>query len=625
MTTIGLIEEFLLLTLEDSGGEFDSAPEIFVDCGIAGAALMDLSLRNRIDSDLEAVWVTDATPTGDPILDDVLRQIVASPVRLNARSWITRLSRAARAMRAAALNSLCAQGVLRRHDHQYLWVLKARRYPIVEGQERTEAKRRIMALLFNDDIPAPGDIALAGLADASFLFERFLTSRELARVRPRIAQLVRMDLIGGEIARVAHEMNIEMRKAERRTIIAGLAGNVVEWYDFGVYGFFAATIGKQFFPAHDPSVSLLASFGVFAVGFIARPLGGLVFGYIGDRFGRRAAILSSVLLMIVPTMLMALLPTYEMIGLAAPALLVLMRLAQGLAVGGEYTTSMVLLVEEAQPARRGFVGSFAPFGALGGLLLGSAVGALLTSTLTPESAASWGWRVAFLTGLVIGFVVFLIRRQLPPDEAVVAHEAARASPLTEAFRNEWRTILKVIGFNLRTSVGFYLCFVYLSTWLTENTKIPTSTALALNSASLVVMMLLTPLSGALSDRIGRKPLLIFGAAASMLLAWPLFALMTTPNVLAILGGQVAFAMLMATTGGSPAFMVEAFPKHVRCSGLSVGYNLATAIFGGTVPLVSVFLVKVTGYPLAPAFYLALVSGVSLWTTFLMDAHGSEKG
>lgn len=624
MTTISLIEEFLLLTLEDSGGEFDSAPEVFVDCGIAGAALMDLALRNRIDSDLEAVWVSDATPTGDPILDGVLKQIGASPTSLDARSWITRLSHAARAMRAAALESLCARGVLRQQDHQYLWVLKARRYPIVEGQERAEAKRRIMALLFNDDIPAPDDVALAGLADASFLFERFLTPRELTRVRPRIAQLVRMDLIGGEIARVAHELNIEMRKAERRTIIAGLAGNVVEWYDFGVYGFFAATIGKQFFPAHDPSVSLLASFGVFAVGFIARPLGGLVFGHIGDRFGRRAAILSSVLLMIVPTLLMALLPTYDMIGLAAPVLLVLMRLAQGLAVGGEYTTSMVLLVEEAHPGRRGFVGSFAPFGALGGLLLGSAVGAFLTSTLTPESAALWGWRAAFLTGLVIGFVVFLIRRQLPPDEAIVAHEAARASPLTDAFRNEWRTILKVIGFNLRTSVGFYLCFVYLSTWLTENTKIPTSTALALNSASLVVMMLLTPLSGALSDRIGRKPLLIFGAAASMLLAWPLFALMTTPNVLAILAGQVAFALLMSTTGGSPAFMVEAFPKHVRCSGLSVGYNLATAIFGGTVPLVSVFLVKVTGYPLAPAFYLAIVSGVSLWTTFLMDAHGSEN-
>lgn len=624
MKEIGLIEEFLLLTLEDDGGEFDSAPEIFVDCGIAGAALMDLALRNRIDSDLEAVWVTDATPTGDPILDGVLAHMAASPARLNARGWITRLSHEAPAMRAAALNALCARGVLRQQDHQYLWVLKARRYPIVEGQERPEAKRRIMTLLFNDAIPTPTDVALASLADATFLFERFLTPRELMRLRPRIAQLVRMDLIGGEIARVAHEMNIEMRKAERRTIIAGLAGNVVEWYDFGVYGFFAATIGKQFFPAHDSSVSLLASFGVFAVGFIARPVGGLVFGHIGDSFGRRAAVLSSVLLMIVPTLLMALLPTYAMIGLAAPALLIVMRLAQGLAVGGEYTTSMVLLVEEAHPRRRGFVGSFAPFGALGGLLLGSAVGAFLTATLTPESAALWGWRVAFLTGLLIGFVVFLIRRQLPPDEAVVAHEAARASPLMEAFRNEWRTILKVIGFNLRGSVGFYLCFVYLSTWLTENTKISTSTALALNSISLVLMMLLTPLSGAISDRIGRKPLLIVGGAASVIFAWPLFALMTTPNVPMILAGQGVFALLMSTTGGGPAFMVEAFPKHVRCSGLSVGYNLSTAIFGGTVPLLSVFLVKVTHYPLAPAIYLALVSGVSLWTTFLMDAHESDN-
>lgn len=623
MTTIGLIEEFLLLTLEDDGGEFDSVPEVFLDCGIAGAVLMDLALRNKIDSDLDAVWVIDPTPTGDALLDGVLEQMAAAPERLNARTWIARLSKQARMLRAAALRALCAAGVLRKHDHEYLWVLKERRYPVVAGQERTEAKRRIMALLFSDDIPSPVDVALVGLADASFLFERFLTPRELARVRPRILQLARMDLIGGEIARVAHDVNIEMRKAERRTIIAGLAGNVVEWYDFGVYGFFAATIGKQFFPTHDPSVSLLASFGVFAVGFIARPLGGLLFGYIGDRFGRRAAVLNSVLLMIVPTLLMALLPTYDMIGVAAPILLVLMRLAQGLAVGGEYTTSMVLLVEEAHPRRRGFVSSFAPFGALGGLLLGSAVGAFLTSTLSAEHAASWGWRAAFLTGLMIGFVVFLIRRQLPPDETIIAHEAARASPLVDVFRDEWRTILKVLGFNLRNTVGFYLCFVYLSTWLTENTKIPTSTALALNSIALVLMMLLTPLNGALSDRIGRKPVLIVGSAASVLLAWPLFSLMTTPNVLTILAGQCAFAFLMSSTGAGPAFMVEAFPKHVRCSGLSVGYNLATAIFGGTVPLVAVFLTKITHYPLAPAFYLALAAGISLWTTFLLDAHGEE--
>ena len=439
---IGLVEELLLLALEDSGGEFDSVPEIYLNCGIAGAALMDLALRDRIDSDLDGVFAVSATPTGDAALDRVLSEIATEPKRLTAQEWISRLCKQAPALRKAALATLCARGVLRESDHKFLWVLKERRYPIVEGQERPEAKRRILALLYNDDLPSPEDVALTALASASFVFERILSANELKRVAPRIAQIARMDLIGGEILRTAHRVNLETRAAERRTVIAGLAGNVMEWYDFGVYGFFAAAIGSQFFPSDDPSTSLLASFGVFAVGFIARPLGGLLFGHIGDRLGRRAAVVSSVVLMIIPTLFMALLPTYAQIGVAAPIFLVLLRLAQGLAVGGEYTTSMVLLVEEAQPSRRGFVGSFAPFGALGGLLLGSAVGATLMAILPEEDASRWGWRLAFFSGLLIGLVVFLIRRRLPPDKEILATEAARKSPIGEAFRAHWRTILE---------------------------------------------------------------------------------------------------------------------------------------------------------------------------------------
>ncbi len=625
LTQISLIEEFLLLTLEDSGGEFDSVPEIYLNCGIAGAALMDLALRGRIDADLDGVFAVDATPTGEAMLDLALADIVAESRRLGAREWIARLSRHAPAMRRAALSTLCARGVLRERDHAFLWVLRERRYPVVEGQERPEAKKRILALLYNDDIPTPADVALTSLADASFVFERILTPKELDRVRPRIRQIARMDLIGGEIARTAHEVNLETRAAERRTVIAGLAGNVMEWYDFGVYGFFAAAIGSQFFPSHDPSTSLIASFGVFAVGFIARPLGGLLFGHIGDRLGRRAAVVSSVILMIIPTLLMALLPTYQQIGLAAPALLILLRLAQGLAVGGEYTTSMVLLVEEAQARRRGFVGSFAPFGALGGLLLGSAVGAALMAFLPEKAAASWGWRLAFFTGLLIGLVVFVIRNRLPPDQAIVETEEARKSPLLEAFRTQWRTILKVVGFTLGNGVGFYLCFVYVSTWLKEQQHLSASMALTLNSVAIFFMLIMTPLAGALSDRIGRKPVLMMGAAGLALFAWPLFWLMSVPHLGAILVGQCAFALFMSGYGASPAFLVEAFPKHVRCSGLSVGYNLSLSVFGGTVPMVAVFLTKVTGNPLAPAFYLSLAAIISLAAATLIGADAEAEG
>jgi MHS family proline/betaine transporter-like MFS transporter len=608
---MSLNEELVLLTLEDSGGEFDSVPEIYLNCGMAGAALMDLSLRGRLDSDLSGVFVVDARPTGDATLDLVLEKIARAPERLTAREWISRLSHEAPAMREAAIADLCARGVLRQSDHAYVWVLKERRYPVAEGQERTEAKKRIVALLYNDDIPTPEDVALTSLAEACFIFERILAPKEFARVKPRIRQIARMDLIGGEIAETAQRVNIDLREAEKRTIIAGLAGNVMEWYDFGVYGFFAAAIGSQFFPSDNPSTSLIASFGVFAVGFIARPLGGLLFGHIGDHLGRRAAIIGSVALMIAPTLLMALLPTHNQIGLAAPILLVVLRLAQGLAVGGEYTTSMVLLVEEAQTRRRGLVGSFAPFGALGGLLLGSAVGAILMAVLPGDAAARWGWRLAFFNGLLIGLVVLAIRRRLPPEPAIAESEEARKSPLIEAFRTQWRTILKVVGFTLGNGVGFYLCFVYVSTWLKEHHNMSTSVALTLNSLAILLMMILIPIAGGISDRIGRKPVLFLGAAGFALCAWPVFKLMSVATPAAVLGGQCAFAFFLSCYGASPAFLVEAFPKHVRCSGLSVGYNLAQSVFGGTVPMVAVYLTKVTGDPLAPAFYLSVAGFVSL--------------
>lgn len=520
-------------------------------------------------------------------------------------------------MRTAALANLCARGVLRQQDHSFLWIQNERRYPITAGCERTEAKNRILSLLYGDDLPSPEDVALTSLADACFIFERILSQKELKRVQPRIRQISRMDLIGGEIVETAHRVNLEMRAAEKRTIIAGLAGNVMEWYDFGIYGYFAAAIGSQFFPSDNPSTSLIASFGVFAVGFIARPLGGALFGHIGDNHGRRAAVISSVILMIVPTLLMAILPTHQQIGLVAPILLIVLRLAQGLAVGGEYTTSMVLLVEEAQSRRRGLVGSFAPFGALGGLLLGSAVGAALMAWLPEEAASSWGWRLAFLTGLLIGIVVFAIRRRLPPEPEIVQSEEARRSPLMEALRTQWRTILKVTGFTLGNGIGFYLCFVFLSTWLKENYNVSSSLALTLNSCAILFMMILTPIAGAISDRFGRKPVILMGAAGFALFAWPLFKLMSNGSVGSIIAGQSILALFLACYGASPAFLVEAFPKHVRCSGLSIGYNLAQSIFGGTVPMVAVYLTRVTGDPLAPAYYLSLAGAVSLLMALLI--------
>lgn len=621
MSGFTLIEELLLLTLEDRGGEFDRVPEAFLTSGVAGGALMELALQGRIDADLEALWVVDSTPTGDVTLDPILAEIARETARLDARSWIIRLSAGATAMRLAAIAGLCERGVLRREGPRYLWAGDGQLQRASAGRA---AKGRILGLLFNDDIPDPREAAAVAMAEACFVFERILSPAEFRQAQPRIRQIARLDLIGAHILAAAQLLNQEFLAAERRTVLAGLAGNVLEWYDFGVYGYFAAAIGRQFFPVEDRTASLIASFGVFAIGFLARPLGGLVFGYVGDRFGRRAAVIASVVLMVIPTCLMAFLPNYAAIGMAAPALLILLRLAQGLAVGGEYTTSMVLLVEEALPSRRGRVGSFAPIGATGGLLLGSAVGAGLTALLSPEAMGSWGWRLAFLVGLVIGLVVFLIRRRLPREPGLVPIRPAQ-SPLADALRTQKTAILKIIGLNLANGIGFYLCFVYVTTWLQQVVGVAPAVALLFNSAALIALMLVTPVLGVLSDRFGRKPLLLAGCVGLVIGVVPLFWLMRQGSTPAILAGLLGCTALLACLAGAgPAFMVEAFPKHVRCSGLAIGYNLALSIFGGTVPMVAVFLTAATGSSLAPAAYLALAAVFSVGAVLLIRPEAEAR-
>jgi MHS family proline/betaine transporter-like MFS transporter len=622
--TISLVEEFLLLALEDKGGQFSRIPETTFSCGLAGAALMELEIRGKIETNAEGLRVVDSSPTGLAILDKLLADIAAEARRLLPKEWIARLMPQARDLRSDALRSLCERGILAQEEHIHLWVLQERRYPVEHGEERLECKRRILALLFSDELPGHHDIALVALADACGMFHHILSRSTHAEAASRIAELSQMDLIGAEIARTAQAMNREIRAAERRIVIAGLAGNVMEWYDFGSYGFFAAVLGRQFFPASDPTVSLLASFAVFAIGFIGRPLGALIFGHIGDRSGRKRALMASVIMMAIPTMLIGLLPTYAQIGVFAPLLLVALRLFQGLAVGGEFTTSMVLLVEGAQRSRRGYIGSFASFGAVGGMLIGSAVGAAITGFLPAAAIASWGWRAAFLFGLVIAVIVLYVRRRLPADAVIVAIAEARHSPVVTAFKTQWRTILKIIGMIMTLGIGFYLNFVYLSTWLVQFDHISRAEALALNCLGLGLQLPLLPLAGALADRIGPKAVILLSTIGFALFSWPIYLLISHGTVASIVAGQALLAFLQCGISGAvPAFMVEALPKHVRCTSLSFGQNLAQAVFGGTVPMVAVALISATHYPLAPALYLAAAGVVSFFVVLITNVLPEE--
>jgi len=304
----------------------------------------------------------------------------------------------------------------------------------------------------------------------------------------------------------------------------------------------------------------------------------------------------------------------------APALLVALRLAQGLAVGGEFTTSMVLLVEGAQKSRRGLVGSFAPFGAVGGMLLGSAVGAAITGFLPPDAVSSWGWRAAFLFGLVISIVVLLVRRRLPPDPAIVHVAQTRHPPVVTAFRTQWRTILKIVGAISALGVGFYLNFVYLSTWLVQYAHVSRAEALLLNCVGLALQLPLMPLAGMLADRIGTRAVLLLSTLGFALLSWPVYNLISHGSIAAIIGGQAVLALLQSGISAAvPAFMVEALPRHVRCTALSFGQNFSMAAFGGTVPMVAVALIGATAYPLAPSLYLAVAGLVSFVVVLFTQA------
>lgn len=410
-----------------------------------------------------------------------------------------------------------------------------------------------------------------------------------------------------------------------RMIAAGTVGNIMEWYDFAVYGYFAETIGRHFFPSQHASTSLIAAFGVFAAGFLMRPLGGVVFGHIGDRVGRKAALTISVLAMAIPTFLIGILPGYATLGVAAPILLVVLRMIQGLSVGGEYTTSIVFLVESAGRKHHGFAGSWSGFGAVGGILLGSAVGWAVTESLPADDLQTWAWRLPFLIGLAVGLAGLYVRNHIPDPPKPVVHENAK-SPVWQAFRSHWRVMLRIGLLNVLNGVGFYMSFVFLVTYMQRVAHLSEPVALEINTLNMAVLLSMLPLSGWLSDRFGRKPLLIRGTAGMLALTWPLFWMLTHPEPLWSFFGQLGFAICFGLYGGVlPVTMVETTPHAVRCSAISIGYNLSVGILGGITPMMATWLLALTHDDLSPAFLVMGAAAVSLITVLVNREPSSDIG
>lgn len=390
-------------------------------------------------------------------------------------------------------------------------------------------------------------------------------------------------------------------------IAAGTIGNILEWYDFALYGFMASVLSSLFFPSDDRLVSLIATYGVFAMGFIMRPLGSVLFGWLGDTVGRSRTLILSVAMMALPTVLLGLLPTSS-IGIAAPLVLVLVRMVQGLSVGGEFSTSVTYLVETAPPERRGFFGSWANIGSLGGMLLGSAAAAAATNLLNQPDLEAWGWRLPFLFGGALGVVALLIRKGLPESPQFLQYEQARCpnSPLKEAF--VCNRIQMVQGALFAAAYGsvFYLALVYLPTWVSETTSIPLGTTMQVNTVTLAALLPAIPLAGWFSDRHVRRTKLLaaafalLGVAGSFLLAW-----MLVGGLAAFIVGQIALGLILAVPlGVAPALFTELFPEEDRLTGYSIVLNAGLGVVGGLTPMLASWLILTTGSALAPVGVLA---------------------
>lgn len=397
-----------------------------------------------------------------------------------------------------------------------------------------------------------------------------------------------------------------------RVIVAASIGNALEWFDLVVYGFFAVTIAKLFFPTGNDTISLLITLGTFGVSFFMRPLGAIVIGVYADRAGRKAALTLSILLMMIGTLIIALMPTYASIGLLAPIGIVLARMIQGFSAGGEFGSATAFLAEHA-PQRRGFFSSWQVASQGLTTLLAAGFGALLTGNLSPEAMASWGWRVPFLFGLCIGPVAYYIRRRLDETPEFLDVEPTQ-SPLRDTFASQKERLLLAIGVVMLATVTTYLVVLYMPTYAVKQLGIPSAAAFSAVLLTGVVQLIVSPIVGHWSDKVGRIKPMLWAAVALLVLVYPMFHLLAAhPTFGTMMFFQIVLGLLMTIYFGAlPALLTELFPVQVRTTGMSLGYNIAATVFGGFAPVIITWFIGATGNKFAPSFYLIIAALISIF-------------
>jgi MHS family proline/betaine transporter-like MFS transporter len=403
---------------------------------------------------------------------------------------------------------------------------------------------------------------------------------------------------------------------KRKLIITSGIANTFEWYDYALFGHFAPIIGAKFFPESDPSASLLQAFLVFAIGYLMRPIGGVFFGVLGDRFGRKTALSAAVVCMAFPTLLIGILPTYETIGITATILMIIVRMMQGLSMGGALTGSVSFIIEHTGKKRRGFLSSISMSSICVGILLGSSVSYLIKYVLTGQQFYDWGWRIPFVIGIFILFSGIYIRNhtdETPVFEDLREHGGLVISPLKNVMSKYWFDMIISILINSTGSVLFYLQAIYLTSFLKINRGFEDSTVDHLTTLCYIIMAIVTVLAGWLSDLIGRRKIfVIYNVAIILIFSLGMMNIFEVGNITSVIIADIVLAIIAACyIGPEPALQAEFYPTNVRNTALSISYNTATSIFGGTTPFIIELIVQKTGSVSSCMYYILGCSIASL--------------
>lgn len=413
----------------------------------------------------------------------------------------------------------------------------------------------------------------------------------------------------------------------KKAITAAALGNAMEWFDFGVYGFVAYALGQIFFPGATPGVQVIAALATFSVPFLVRPLGGIFFGALGDKYGRQKILAITIIIMAISTFCIGLIPSYDSIGIWAPILLLLAKLAQGFSVGGEYSGAAIFVAEYSPDKKRGFMGSWLDFGSIAGFVLGAGVVVVLSSVLGEQSFMAWGWRLPFFLALPLGVIGLYLRHALEETPAFQKHsenlqqhsaaDAPQPVSFAEIARGHWRSLLSCVGLVIATNVTYYMLLTYMPSYLSHNLHYPEDHGILIIIVVMLGMLFVQPVIGLLSDRFGRRPFVIGGSIGLLLLAVPCFMLITSGSLVLIFAGLLVLAVLLnAFTGVMASSLPAMFPTKIRYSALAIAFNISVLIAGLT-PTLSAWLVEVTQNLYMPAYYLMAIAVVGLITGILM--------